>query len=63
MATITTLAPRTRRGVELVLLVFAVGIVMLAYVNVGIAVHGTLPPSIIAYGLGLVVLVTAVHVT
>jgi cell division protein FtsW (lipid II flippase) len=63
MATITTLAPRTRRGVELVLLVFAVGIVMLAYVNVGIAVNGTLPPSIIAYGLGLTVLVTAVHVT
>jgi cell division protein FtsW (lipid II flippase) len=63
MATITTLAPRTRRGVELVLLVFAVGIVMLAYVNVGIAVNGTLPPSIIAYGVGLTVLVLAVHIT
>ncbi|HET8614979.1 MAG TPA: FtsW/RodA/SpoVE family cell cycle protein [Actinomycetales bacterium] len=63
MATVTTLAPRTRRGVELVLLAFAVGIVLLAYVNVGIAVNGTLPPSIIAYGTGLVVLVGAVHVT
>jgi cell division protein FtsW (lipid II flippase) len=63
MATVTTLAPRTRRGVELVLLVFAVGIVLLAYVNVGIAVNGTLPPSIVAYGLGLVLLVGAVHVT
>jgi cell division protein FtsW (lipid II flippase) len=63
MATITTLAPRTRRGVELVLLVFAVGIVLLAYVNVGIAVNGTLPPSIIAYGVGLSVLVAAVHIT
>lgn len=63
MATVTTLAPRTRRGVELVLLVFAVGIVLLAYVNVGIAVDGELPPSIIAYGLGLVVLVGAVHIT
>jgi cell division protein FtsW (lipid II flippase) len=57
------LAPRTRRGVELVLLVFAVGIVLLAYVNVGIAVNGELPPSLIAYGVGLVVLVGAVHIT
>ncbi len=63
MATVTTLAPRTRRGVELILLVFAVGIVLLAYVNVGIAVDGQLPPSIIAYGVGLVVLVGAVHIT
>lgn len=63
MATVTTLAPRTRRGVELVLLVFAVGIVLLAYVNVGIAVNGELPPSIIAYGVALVVLVGAVHIT
>jgi cell division protein FtsW (lipid II flippase) len=63
MATVTTLAPRTRRGVELVLLVFAVGIVLLAYVNVGIAVNGELPPSLIAYGVGLVVLVGAVHIT
>jgi cell division protein FtsW (lipid II flippase) len=63
MATVTTLAPRTRRGVELVLLVFAVAIVLLAYVNVGIAVNGELPPSLIAYGVGLIVLVGAVHVT
>lgn len=63
MATVTTLAPRTRRGVELVLLVFAVAIVLLAYVNVGIAVNGELPPSLIAYGVGLIVLVGAVHIT
>ncbi|GAB3598998.1 FtsW/RodA/SpoVE family cell cycle protein [Angustibacter peucedani] len=61
MSTVTTLVPRTRRGVELVLLVFAVLIVLTAYANVGIAVDGTLPPSLLSYGLGLIVLVGAVH--
>lgn len=61
MSTVTTLVPRTRRGIELVLLVFAVGIVLTAYANVGIAVQGTMPPSLLSYGLGLIVLVGAVH--
>ncbi|GAA4351224.1 FtsW/RodA/SpoVE family cell cycle protein [Angustibacter luteus] len=61
MATITTVVPRTRRGVELVLLVFAVGIVLVAYANVGLAVDGELPPSMVSYGVGLIVLVGAVH--
>jgi cell division protein FtsW (lipid II flippase) len=61
MSVVTTVVPRTRRGVELVLLVFAVGIVLLAYANVGIAVDGNLPPSLLTYGLGLIVLVGAVH--
>ena len=47
MATVTTVVPRTRRGVELVLLVFAVGIVLVAYANVGLAVDGELPPSML----------------
>jgi len=61
MSVVTTVVPRTRRGVELVLLVFAVGIVLLAYANVGLAVDGSLPPSLLTYGLGLIVLVGAVH--
>ena len=63
MATITTLAPRTRRGVELVLLVGAVAIVLVAYASTGLATKGTLPPSLLAYGGGLVLLTGAVHVT
>ena len=63
MATITTLAPRTRRGVELVLLVGAVAIVLVAYASTGLASKGTLPPSLLAYGGGLVLLTGAVHVT
>jgi cell division protein FtsW (lipid II flippase) len=63
MTTVTTLAPRTRRNVELLLLLFAVGIVLLAYAGVGIAMDGTLPPSLLTYGLGLAGLVGAVHVT
>ncbi len=63
MSTITTLAPRTRRGVELVLLVGAVAIVLVAYASTGLATTGTLPPSLLAYGGGLVLLTGAVHVT
>jgi cell division protein FtsW (lipid II flippase) len=61
MATVSTVVPRTRRGVELVLLVFAVGIVLTAYANVGLAVDGELPPSMVTYGIGLIVLVGSVH--
>jgi cell division protein FtsW (lipid II flippase) len=61
MSVVTTVVPRTRRGVELVLLVFAVAIVLLAYANVGLAVDGSLPPSLVTYGVGLIVLVGAVH--
>jgi cell division protein FtsW (lipid II flippase) len=61
MSVVTTVVPRTRRGVELVLLCFAVAIVLLAYANVGLAIDGSLPPSLLTYGLGLIVLVGAVH--
>ncbi|HEX8495768.1 MAG TPA: FtsW/RodA/SpoVE family cell cycle protein [Actinomycetales bacterium] len=63
MSTITTLTPRTRRGVELLLLVLAIAIVLLAYASTGIATTGSLPPSLLAYGGGLVVLTGAVHIT
>ena len=63
MTTVTTHAPRTRRNVELLLLVFAIGIVLLAYAGVGIAINGTLPPSLLTYGLGLAGLTGAVHLT
>ena len=43
MTTVSSVAPRTRRNVELVLLLLAVGIVVLAYVNVGLSRRGRLP--------------------
>jgi cell division protein FtsW (lipid II flippase) len=63
VTTVTTLPTRTRRNVELLLLVFAIGIVLLAYAGVGIAMDGTLPPSLLSYGLGLAALTGAVHIT
>lgn len=61
MSTVSSLAPRTRRNVELVLLLLAIGIVMLAYVNVGLANTGSIPPGLAAHGLGLLVITGAFH--
>lgn len=52
----------TRRNAELALLVLAVALVALAYAQVGIATQGALPPSIIAYPLGLLGLTVAMHI-
>jgi len=57
----TTKPPRTRRGTELVLLIFAVAVVLVAYANVGIAIKGELPTDIIPMGVGFTVLVLAFH--
>ncbi|HEX8971188.1 FtsW/RodA/SpoVE family cell cycle protein [Oryzihumus sp.] len=62
MSTVTSLVPRTRRNVELGLLLLAIGIVMLAYLNVGLAVQGTFPPDLLGYGLGFLVLGGGFHV-
>ncbi|WP_424212836.1 FtsW/RodA/SpoVE family cell cycle protein [Streptomyces sp. BI20] len=51
----------SRRNTELLLLAFAVAIPMFAYANVGLAVHGKLPPGMIVYGLGLAVLAGIGH--
>lgn len=61
MATVTEHVPRTRRNVELVLLVLAVGIAMAAYGLVGVAQDGTWPPGLLGYGAGLGGLAAAVH--
>lgn len=61
MATVTEHAPRTRRNVELVLLVIAVGISMGAYGLVGLGTSGTWPPQLWAYGAGFAVLAVALH--
>ncbi|WP_330331460.1 FtsW/RodA/SpoVE family cell cycle protein [Streptomyces sp. NBC_00536] len=51
----------SRRNTELLLLAFAVVIPIFAYANVGLAVHGKLPPGMIAYGLGLGLLAGLAH--
>ncbi|EAP97922.1 putative FtsW/RodA/SpoVE family cell cycle protein [Janibacter sp. HTCC2649] len=61
MTTVSSLASRKGRNVELALLVFAVGIVVLAYVNVGIAVEGAIPPSLVAVGSGFAIITAVFH--
>jgi cell division protein FtsW (lipid II flippase) len=61
MSMVTSFRPRTRRNVELVLLLLAIAIVLVAYLNVGLAVGGKFPPDLILYGLGLLVLSVGFH--
>jgi cell division protein FtsW (lipid II flippase) len=61
MSVVADIPPRTRRNVELVLLVLAIGIVLVAYLNVGLAVSGTVPPDLVTYGAGLLVLSGGLH--
>jgi len=61
MSTVSSLRPRTRRNVELVLLLLAVGIVVLAYVNVSLAVSGSFPAGLTTQAAGLLALALAFH--
>ena len=45
-----TVAPVRRRGTELALLLFGVGLTVLAYANVGLAHDQQVPSSTVAYG-------------
>jgi len=55
--------PRTRRGVELAMLIFAVLIALAAYADVGLARSQRVPPDMLTYGLGLGALVVAASLT
>ncbi|MEO6144190.1 MAG: FtsW/RodA/SpoVE family cell cycle protein, partial [Dermatophilaceae bacterium] len=61
MTTVTSFRPRPRRNVELVLLLMAVAIVLVAYLNVGLAIDGAFPPDLLKYGSGLLVLTVGFH--
>ncbi|KNX39612.1 FtsW/RodA/SpoVE family cell cycle protein [Luteipulveratus halotolerans] len=61
MSTVTTHATKTRRNTELVLLAFAIGIVLLAYANVGMAVDDTVPADLGTLGIGVGVLALVFH--
>lgn len=59
--TVQTLVPRTRRGVELALLLLAIGIVLLAWVEVDLGVRETVPAQLVTVGGGLLALSIAFH--
>jgi cell division protein FtsW (lipid II flippase) len=61
MSTVTSFRPRTGRNVELLLLLLAVTIVLVAYLNVGLAIDGAFPPDLIKYGSGLLALSLGFH--
>ncbi len=62
MTAIASLRPRRGRNVELLLLLFAAAIVTLAYCNVEIAVHDTLPPDLLYGVAGLLGIALTFHV-
>lgn len=61
MALVDPIAPPTRRNVEAVLIVLAIGVAVGAYALVGLGVDGALPPGMLGYGSGLGLLAGAVH--
>jgi cell division protein FtsW (lipid II flippase) len=61
MSTVSSVRPRTRRNIELVLLLLAVGIVVLAYVNVSLATSGSIPAGLSTQVAGLLALAVAFH--
>ena len=62
MSVVSSYTPRHGRNVELGLLFGAVAIVGLAYVNLGLATSGSVPPSLVAIGLGYLGVAVAFHV-
>lgn len=61
MAVVTSVPQRTRRNVELALLLLAIGIGLGAYALVGIAESGRVPGDMAAYGGGMGLLALTVH--
>ncbi|WP_425453012.1 FtsW/RodA/SpoVE family cell cycle protein [Calidifontibacter indicus] len=61
VVTVTDQKPRTRRGTELVLLIFAIAVVLLAYANVGLAMEGSLPVDLLPIGVGFGVITLIFH--
>lgn len=61
MTTVSTFRTGTRRNVELVLLLFAVALVLLAYLNVGLATTGRVPVDLITQGAWLLAFAVGLH--
>jgi len=54
--------PRGRRQTELLMLIFAVGLVLFAYASAGLGMNGKLPAGLAEYGLAFAAIVFAAHV-
>jgi cell division protein FtsW (lipid II flippase) len=52
---------RGRRQTELLMLIFAVGLVLFAYLSVGLGMNGKVPAGIAEYGIGFAVIVFIAH--
>lgn len=61
ITTVQNVTPRTRRNVELALLLLAIGITLLAWVNVDLGVRQTVPAQLVTVGSGLLGLAVAFH--
>ena len=61
MSVVSSYTPRRGRNVELVLLIGAVAIVLLAYVNVGLATSETIPPGTMALAGGYLAMAVGFH--
>ncbi|MEU8529967.1 MULTISPECIES: FtsW/RodA/SpoVE family cell cycle protein [Streptomyces] len=59
--TIGAIEAPSRRNTELWLLGFAVAIPVFAYLNVGLAIDGKMPPGMLGYGAGLALLAGVAH--
>jgi cell division protein FtsW (lipid II flippase) len=54
--------PSGRRQTELLMLIFAVGLVLFAYASAGLGLNGKLPAGLAEYGLAFAAIVFAAHV-
>ncbi|WP_103502663.1 MULTISPECIES: FtsW/RodA/SpoVE family cell cycle protein [Streptomyces] len=59
--TVASVGTPSRRNTELVMLAFAVLVPVLAYANTGMALDGSLPAGMVAYGLGLGAIAGVAH--
>jgi cell division protein FtsW (lipid II flippase) len=53
--------PRGRRGAELIMLAFAIGVVLFAYASVGLGLNGHVPTGLATYGVLFALLMLAAH--
>jgi cell division protein FtsW (lipid II flippase) len=55
------LLPRGRRGAELIMLAFSIGVVLFAYASVGLGLNGKVPTGLATYGLLFAALMLGAH--
>jgi cell division protein FtsW (lipid II flippase) len=55
------LLPRGRRGAELIMLVFSIGVVLFAYASAGLGLNGKVPTGLATYGVLFAILMLAAH--